>query len=108
MLATMISLLASRSILYRGNGYFSGLGPDPADPDSADGRFRKLNVPGQGRIVAYDRSSMQAVASTLSNPDGTWRIDALDPDRFYTVIGWDDAGVQNAAIQDWVKPALPE
>lgn len=98
----------SRAVQWRGRGFFGGLAPDPADPESTDGRFRVLNEPARGRIVVYERKSMAAVADTLSKADGTWRIDWLDPTLHFVVIGFDDSGVQNAAIQDWVKPAPME
>ena len=94
--------------IYYGRGYFSGLAPDPTDPDGVDGRFRKLNEPARGRIVLIERSSMRIVATTLSAPDGTWEIGGIAADRYYMVLGFDDTGAQNAAVQDWVKPALPE
>jgi hypothetical protein len=52
-----------------------------------------------------ERGSGVCVASVLSKPDGTWRVDRLSADYRYTVIGFDDSGGQNAAIQDWIAPA---
>lgn len=95
---------ATRSDRVRGAGYFAGEAPDPLDPDSVDGRFRILNVPSRGRVVVYERASMLAMASTLSASDGTWRIKWLDPNRDFIVLGFDDTGAQNAAVQDWVRP----
>ena len=96
---------ATRMATFRGAGYLAGLAPDSGDPASIDGRFRILNVPARGRIVVFERGSMQPVASTLSAADGTWRIDWLAPAQTFTVIGFDDRGLQNAAVQDWVRPA---
>jgi hypothetical protein len=93
---------------HRGDGYFAGLAPDPADPDSPDGRFRILNVPARGRITVHERSTMRCIAETLSATDGTWSVLKLSRAYDYTVIGWDDRGTQNAAIQDWVRPAPME
>lgn len=95
--------LAPRAF-FRGPGIFAGRVPDPTDPESADGRFRVLNVPKAGRIGIYEHGTMVCVAETISAADGTWLVGFLDPDRFFTVIGWDVNGLQNAAIQDWVKP----
>lgn len=92
---------------FAGTGYLAGEAPDSGDPDSPDGRFKILNVPSRGRVVAFERSSMRVVASTLSKPDGTWRIDGLSTTVEYTVIGFDDRGLQNAAIQDWIVAAPP-
>ena len=96
------------ALAYMGAGSFSGLAPDPQDPDSADGRFRVLNVPARGRVSVYERGSMKMVAETISAADGTWHISNINPDLQYAVIGWSDSGQQNAAIQDWVKPYVPE
>ena len=93
---------------YFGAGIFAGRAPDPEVPDSPDGRFRKLNQPARGRIVLLDRGSLRIVASTLSEEDGTWSIERLNESLFYMVLGLDDSGQQNAAIQDWVKPYVPE
>ena len=49
---------------------------------------------------------MRLVATTRSAADGSWRVDYLDPLEIYVVIGFDDQGRVNAAIQDWVRPAL--
>ena len=94
---------ATRSDRVRGLGFFAGLAPDPVEPD-VDGRYRKLNAPAVGRIVVYERRTMDAVADALSAADGTWRIDWLDPALKFVVIGFDDTGAVNAAIQDWESP----
>ena len=94
----------TRSAWVRGHGYFAGEAPDPGDPDSVDGRFRKLNVPSVGRIKVVERGSMLVVAETIRAADGTWRVDWLDPSRSFLVIGFDDTGAVNAAVQDWVSP----
>ncbi len=97
-----------RHVAFRGDGMVAGLAPDPGDPVGVDGRLRKVNVPTRGRVVLYERSSMRAVESVLSAADGTWQITNLRRDIPYVVIGFDDAGAQNAAIQDWVVPAPME
>lgn len=102
----LFSPLFIPAVSFRGPAFFAGL--PPLDDNSPDGRFRVLNEPAMGRIVVYERSSMTPVVETLSDTDGTWRVDHLDPDIYYTVIGWDGTGQQNAAIQDWVKPHVPE
>lgn len=96
-------IIVSPAAAYRGHGYFAGEAPVSGSPD---GRFKILGVPAKGRIVVFERTSMIIVAETMSASDGTWRIDYLDPTLLYTVIGYDDTGAQNSAIQDWVKPAL--
>ena len=97
-----------RHAAFRGDGYFAGRAPDPADPGSPDGRFRVLNVPAQGRVVVLERSTLRVVAATLSAPDGIWEVTHLDRSVQYLVLGHDDTGVQNAAVQDWLTPALME
>lgn len=92
-------------VQYLGHGYFAGEAPLTADPDEPDGRFRRLNVPGRGRIEVYERSTMTCVRTAISASDGTWRVEHLRTDFKYTVIGFDDTGLQNAAIQDFVVPA---
>lgn len=88
-----------------GFGYIAGEAPASPDPDEPDGRFRILNVPARGRVSVHDRLTMRCVASVISAEDGTWRIEGLRPDRPFVVIGFDDRGLQNAAIQDWIRPA---
>lgn len=85
-------------------GYLAGEGPSTEQPD-VDGRFRIMNQPAAGRIMVFDRISMSAVAMTRSKADGTWRVEGLDMSRKFLVIGFDDRGNHNAAIQDWVSPA---
>lgn len=108
MAHVLFGLLHQKHVEYRGDGFFAGQAADPSDPDSPDGRFRILNVPSRGRVTVYERSSMRCVAETLSATDGTWRIENLSRSIDFTVIGWDGRGLQNAAIQDWVRPALME
>ena len=106
--ALRLGLSMVRHAAYRGAGTLAGLAPDPEVPDSPDGRFHKLNEPAIGRVVVFERSGMRRVDATLSAADGTWKIANLDPSLMCVVIGFDDQGIQNAAIQDWVKPYVPE
>ncbi|EMR4108567.1 hypothetical protein [Stenotrophomonas sepilia] len=48
---------------------------------------------------------MRVVADVRSASDGSWRVDHL-ADIEYLVIGLDERGLVNAAIQDRVRPAL--
>lgn len=89
---------------YGGLGYLAGAAP--VDAEDLDGRYRIQNAPSRGRITVYERSTMTCIASTLAAANGTWRIDGLDPRLVLTVIGWDDTRNHNAAIQDWVQPAV--
>lgn len=88
-----------------GTGYLAGEAPSGGSPD---GRFKLNNVPAVGRITVHERDTMLLAAETMSAADGTWLVEDLDMAVVYTVIGWDDAGNWNAAIQDWVMPvAMP-
>lgn len=100
--------LVSSAQAYAGRGFLAGKAPSSSEPGEVDGRFRILNQPAQGRIVVFDRGTTNCIASVFSKPDGTWRVDRLHPDLLLTVIGYDDSGKQNAAVQDWVRPAVEE
>ncbi|MEJ2790086.1 MULTISPECIES: hypothetical protein [unclassified Pseudoxanthomonas] len=105
--ALIFDMIISDRERFKGKGYLAGsLPPDP-NPDHLDGRAKILNVPSRVRIVAVDRLTMVVVAGVRSAADGTWQIERLDPSRDFFVVGFNDAGTSNAAIQDWVRPALP-
>jgi len=103
-----VPALVSTAQAYAGRGFLAGQAPSGTDPDEVDGRFRILNQPAQGRILVFDRGTTNCIASLLSKADGTWRLNRLDPNVILTVVGYDDSGQQNAAIQDWVRPAVEE
>lgn len=88
-----------------GFGFLAGSLPVSAGQDVPDGRFRIMNVPSVGRVVAVERSTFRIAGSALSRSDGTWRIEGLPLDVFFLVVGLDDRGNYNAAVQDWVKAA---
>lgn len=88
-----------------GFGFLAGSAPASSDPGAPDGRFRMLNVPRVGRVVALERSTLRVAGSAISRTDGTWRIEGLPLDVFFLVVGFDDRGNYNAAVQDWVKAA---
>lgn len=89
---------------YAGMGFIGGDPPASADPDAPDGRAKILNVPSRVRVMVYDRSSMRCVGQAISEADGTWRVEYLSMDNVYSVIGFDDRRLVNAAIQDWIVP----
>ncbi|WWW33863.1 hypothetical protein V8017_11625 [Stenotrophomonas rhizophila] len=91
---------------WAGKGYLAGDAPVGSDPDAPDGRFKILNQPSVGRIVVLERTSMIVVAMARSTPAGIWRVRGLNPSMRYMVLGIDDRGLQNAAVQDWVLPAI--
>lgn len=98
----------ARSHFMEGRGFIGGSLPETSTQDAADGRAKKMNVPGRVRISVYERKTMKIVDSTISESDGSWRIAGLNPNYVFVVIGFDDRGQVNAAIQDWVKPHDPE
>lgn len=101
-----VGLQSTAYLHLRGHGYIAGEAPTgPDDPN--DGRFKRLNVPSRGRITVHDRTSLRIVAATLSETDGTWQVGGLRPGVPFVVIGWDDTGAINAAVQDWVYPYAP-
>ncbi|MFY0183260.1 hypothetical protein PV767_04160 [Stenotrophomonas rhizophila] len=88
-----------------GGSYYIGGDAPVEDGNPSDGRAKILNVPARVRIAVLERSSLVLVGATVSLPDGTWRIDFVSPDFDYIVLGLDDRGRVNGAVQDWVKPA---
>lgn len=105
MRALRIGVQLSPRFVYRGKYYLGGdLPADPADPLSPDGRTKILNQPRSVRVRILERRSMRVVADVRSASDGTWRVDHL-ADIEYLVIGLDERGLVNAAIQDRVRPA---
>lgn len=112
-MVTVASFLAAstiwvRSARWNGRGYLAGTAPAAPAPDEPDGRLKMMNVPARGRIAIFERSTLTPIEETLSRPDGTWRVGGLDPSIEFFVIGFDDRGLVNAAIQDWVRPFVPE
>lgn len=93
-------LVHSRSDRWRGVGYLAGSTPVGED----DGRAKIINVPSRVRIQVRERRTMLCVWSGLSKTDGTWHAGYLSPDFRYVVIGFDDRGLVNSAIQDWLTP----
>lgn len=76
---------ASRDLPPRGNGYLAGKYPGGTTtvegaPQSAT--VRVLYRPDDGQV-----GDGAVVASTTSAPDGTWRVDGLDPSLRYDVVG---------------------
>ncbi|WP_447940094.1 hypothetical protein [Pseudoxanthomonas mexicana] len=100
-----MGLRGSAQLTYVGLGYIGGDAPAGGDPDDPDGRAKIINVPSRVRIMVYERSTMRCVGRAVSDADGTWRVEYLSLDFVYTVIGFDDRGLVNAAIQDWIVPA---
>lgn len=103
--AASLPLYWSGNYQLRGAGYLAGEPPATSDPDDPDGRARIINVPSRVRVEAYERAGMQCITQTVSAPDGTWRILGVSPDIDLVVIGFNDTGATNAAVQDWIRAA---
>lgn len=88
-------------LVYGGNGFIAGSLPE----NDLDGRVTKQGEPTVARVTAFHRRVMRVVAETWSEPDGTYRLENLDPAQDYVVIAWDHTGEYNAVIRDRVRPA---
>lgn len=108
MIASTLRLVTTRHAASFGQGMLGGQAPDSSEPDAPDGRFKKLNVPSRGRVQVIDRRLGRVVAETRSAEDGTWQIKGLNEEGVYLVLGLDDNGDVNAAVQDWVVPYVNE
>ena len=77
-----------RDLPPRGNGYLAGEYPDgitTVDGVPQPALIRVLYRPADGAL-----GDGAVVASVVSAPDGTWRVDGLDPALRYDVIGRKD------------------
>lgn len=68
----------------------------------------RLTVNGAGsskRVVVQKRGSLEYVASTHSNVDGTWEIRGMPvfPEKSLVAIAFDDTGTYNAEILDYLS-----
>ena len=65
----------------------------------------KVNdVPAARRIYLTERSTYRLVATTFSNPDGTYRFDGLNPEIEFDLRAQDWARVRRDDIVSAVKP----
>lgn len=57
------------------------------------------------RVAVFRRSTLEQVAVTLSDPDGTWTISGIPQyeERDLFVVAFDDAGTHNAEIADFIS-----
>lgn len=103
--ARRVEFIRRNPLHLAGFGYLAGSLPANGDPDSPDGRFRVMNAPARGRVVALERGTLRIAGAAISAADGTWRIEGLPLNVHFLVVGFDDQGNYNAAAQDWVLPA---
>lgn len=72
------------------------------------GTVQRLNpplAPAQRMVVLFDRMTMTAVRSVISNADGTYAFEALAM-RKYLVMAMDTPNGLNAAVADHQLPGL--
>lgn len=84
---------------YNGNGYIAGVAP---------GLLTVGGAPASRRVRVFERITGRLVAETVSAADGTYRVDGLNPDLRYMVVGIDYERRYNAAIMDNIAPAVDE
>ena len=90
-----------------GDGYLGGNPPEGDD----DGRTKIMNVPRRVRVqifTMFDAVNIVYLGSVLSGHDGVWRMQGIDRNLRYRVIGTDLGRTVNSAIQDWIAPAKME
>ncbi len=61
-------------------------------------------TPASRTILVYEAQSHRLVSKTVSAPDGTFRVNYLDGNRKYRVLGVDDLGEHNAVVADFITP----
>lgn len=57
--------------------------------------FAELPSP---KTNALRRKNLQYIAETISEADGSWQFDNLNPDYKYTVQAWDSTGIYAPVI----------
>lgn len=80
---------------FSGAGYIAGESP---------GLVTVNDVPSAREVEIRHRRTRIIVATTFSAPDGTYRIDNLNPDQEFDVIARDWSGTYNDVIVSRVKP----
>lgn len=79
-----------------GNGFIAGQDP---------GIVTVGGVPGRRRIDLYDKQTGRRVQSTVSDNNGGYRFENLNPDRRFFIIAFDHELRFNAVIRDNIRPA---
>jgi len=82
---------------WNGPGYVAGEAPD--------GLVTVNSAPASRYVYVIDRVSRVVIGATWSAPNGTYRIDNLNPANVVDVIARDHAGTYNDAIVSRVYPA---
>jgi hypothetical protein len=81
--------------LFGGGGYIAGESP---------GLVTVNSVPAERELEVRHRRSRMIMRTKSSNSDGTYRIEGLDPNEEFDVIGRDYSGTYNDVIVSRVKP----
>lgn len=89
--------LPSSLLNARGSGFLAG--EFPGGITTVDG------VPGPAQIRVLHRATGEVVAETTSAFDGTWRVDGLNPNMRFDVVGRKD-GFNDVIVAN-VQPVAP-
>lgn len=81
--------------LWNGPGYIAGESPGIVTVNSA---------PSRRLLYVMHRATKIIAGATVSAADGTYRIESLDPNQEFDVVGRDWADVYNDVIVSRVKP----
>ncbi|WP_421717481.1 hypothetical protein [Algiphilus sp.] len=63
--------------------------------------------PASRTVRLYHSRSGWLIQTQRSKPDGTFRFSGLNPDLLFKVEAYDDVGIHNAVVADFVKPVIP-
>lgn len=80
---------------FAGRGFVAGQAP---------GLVTVGGAPAARRVVLIDSLTLKPVARTWSAADGTYRLNGINPNREFTVVGFDHFEIYNAVIRDGIKP----
>jgi len=95
MPVTLAYDVAWRRGRFAGGGYIAGEAP---------GIVTSNGAPARRTVEVRHRVTRTVVATTFSAPDGTYRIDGLDPNQEFDVIARDWTNTYNDVIVSRVKP----
>lgn len=69
-------------------------------------KMKKNGTPSAIRWRLRERKTMTIVRRGMSNADGEWIINGLNPNFYYRIEIEDDTGTYNAASLDWMQPQV--
>lgn len=88
--------LVSKRVNFGGAGYIAGELPG--------GLVTVNGAPGGREVEVRHFVTRYLLAVTFSNPDGTYRVDDVDPAEEFEAIGRDWARVYNSVIATRIRP----